>query len=106
MERGDTVGICMVNRPEVMLAILGAVKVGASVGLLNHHQRGEVLEHSQKIIDSKVVLIGAECAEAAGSVPREKWLGELIAVGTEVDLPFRDFTAGHRRALRSHLARG
>ncbi|MFN7244232.1 MAG: long-chain-acyl-CoA synthetase, partial [Dietzia cercidiphylli] len=90
------VGICMVNRPEVMLAILGAVKVGASVGLLNHHQRGEVLEHSQKIIESKVVLIGAECAEAAGSIPREKWLGELIAVGSEVDLPFRDFTAGHR----------
>lgn len=96
VERGDTVGICMVNRPEVMLAILGAVKVGASVGLLNHHQRGEVLEHSQKIIESKVVLIGAECAEAAGSIPREKWIGELIAVGSEVDLPFRDFTAGRR----------
>ncbi|AWH97535.1 long-chain-acyl-CoA synthetase [Dietzia psychralcaliphila] len=96
VERGDTVGICMVNRPEVMLAILGAVKVGASVGLLNHHQRGEVLEHSQKILDSKVILIGAECAEAAGSIPRENWRGELIAVGTEVDLPFREFTAGHR----------
>ncbi|WP_194861511.1 long-chain-acyl-CoA synthetase [Dietzia sp. SYD-A1] len=96
VRRGDTVGICMVNRTEVMLAILGAVKVGASVGLLNHHQRGEVLEHSQKIIDSKVVLMGAECAEAAASIPREKWLGELIAVGSESDLPFRGFSAGHR----------
>ncbi|MDV7999714.1 long-chain-acyl-CoA synthetase [Rhodococcus sp. IEGM 1408] len=94
--RGDTVGICMVNRTEVVLAILGAVKVGASVGLLNHHQSGEVLDHSQKILGSKVVLIGAECAEAACSVPRENWVGELIAVGTDVDLPFRGFTAGHR----------
>ena len=96
VERGDTVGICMVNRTEVMLAILGAVKVGASVGLLNHHQRGDVLDHSQKILDSKVVLLGAECVEAAGSIPREDWVGELIAVGSELELPFRGFPAGHR----------
>ena len=94
--RGDTVGICMGNRTEVLLAILGAVKVGASVGLLNHHQRGEVLDHSQKILESKLVLVGAECAEAVQSVPRENWIGELLAVSSEVDLPFRDFTAGHR----------
>ena len=94
--RGDTVGICMGNRTEVLLAILGAVKVGASVGLLNHHQRGEVLDHSQKILESTLVLVGAECAEAVQSVPRENWIGELLAVSSEVDLPFRDFTARHR----------
>lgn len=103
VQRGDTVGICMVNRPEVMLAILGAVKVGASVGLLNHHQRGEVLDHSQKILGSKVILMGAECAEAAASVPRENWIGELIAVSSQVDLPFREFTAGHRPDALSDL---
>ncbi|MDX2356340.1 long-chain-acyl-CoA synthetase [Dietzia sp. PP-33] len=94
--RGDTVGVCMVNRTEVMLAILGAVKVGAAVGLLNHHQRGDVLEHSQKILGSKVVIVGAECAEAVASIPRENWVGELIAAGSAIDLPFREFTAGHR----------
>ena len=94
--RGDTVGICMGNRTEVLLAILGAVKVGASVGLLNHHQRGEVLDHSQNILKSKLVLVGAECVEAVQSVPRENWIGELLAVSSEVDLPFRDFTARHR----------
>ena len=94
--RGDTVGICMGNRTEVLLAILGAVKVGASVGLLNHHQRGEVLDHSQNILKSKLVLVGAECVEAVQSVPRETWIGELLAVSSEVDLPFRDFTARHR----------
>ncbi|WP_314038750.1 long-chain-acyl-CoA synthetase [Dietzia sp. CH92] len=103
VKRGDTVGICMGNRTEVLLAILGAVKVGASVGLLNHHQRGEVLDHSQKILESKIVLVGAECAEAVQSVPRENWIGELIAVSSEVDLPFRDFTAGHRPEELSDL---
>lgn len=96
VERGDTVGICMANRTEVLLAILGAVKVGASVGLLNHHQSGEVLDHSQRILDSTIVLIGAECAEAACSVPRGNWIGDLVAVGTDVDLPYRGFAAGHR----------
>ena len=101
--RGDTVGICMTNRTEVMLAILGAVKVGASVGLLNHHQRGEVLDHSQKILGSKVVLVGAECAEAVQSIPRENWIGELIAVSSPIDLPFRDFRANHRPEELSDL---
>lgn len=103
VQRGDTVGICMVNRTEVMLAILGAVKVGASVGLLNHHQRGEVLDHSQKIIESKVVLVGAECAEAVQSVPRENWVGELVAVSSPIDLPFREFRANHRPEELSDL---
>ena len=94
--RGDVVGVCMSNRTEVMLAILGAVKAGASVGLLNHHQRGEVLDHSQKILQSRVVLIGAECAEAAASVSRENWIGELIAVSSPVDLPHSGLTAGDR----------
>lgn len=94
--RGDTVGICMANRSEVLLGILGAVKVGAAVGLLNHHQRGEVLDHSQKILDSRIVLVGAECAETAASVPRENWVGELIAVGSDIDLPNRGYTAGTR----------
>ena len=94
--RGDTVGVCMANRTEVLLAILGAVKLGASVGLLNHHQRGEVLDHSQQILEAKVVLVGAECVEAVCSVPREDWVGELIAVGSEVDLPYRGYSAGDR----------
>ena len=94
--RGDTVGVCMTNRTEVMLAILGAVKVGASVGLLNHHQRGEVLDHSQQILEAKVTLVGAECAEVVESLPSEDWIGELMAVSSPVDLPFRGFTAGDR----------
>lgn len=103
VKRGDTVGICMANRTEVLLAILGACKVGASVGLLNHQQRGDVLDHSQKILGSALVLVGAECAEAVQSVPRENWVGELVAVGSPVDLPHRGYTAGHRPEELSDL---
>ena len=101
--RGDVVGVCMSNRTEVMLAILGAVKAGASVGLLNHHQRGEVLDHSQKILSAKVTLVGAECADAANSVPRENWIGELIAVSSPIDLPQRGLVAGNRPESLSDL---
>ena len=101
--RGDTVGVCMTNRTEVMLAILGAAKAGASVGLLNHHQRGDVLDHSQKIIEPKVVLAGAECAETVNSIPREDWSGTLIAVSSPVDLPQRGLIAGDRPESMSDL---
>ncbi|GAA3509911.1 long-chain-acyl-CoA synthetase [Dietzia aurantiaca] len=103
VSRGDTVGVCMTNRTEVMLAILGAAKAGASVGLLNHHQRGDMLDHSQKIIESKVVLAGAECAETVNSIPREDWSGTLIAVSSPVDLPQRGLIAGDRPESMSDL---
>ena len=101
--RGDVVGVCMSNRTEVLLAILGAVKAGASVGLLNHHQRGEVLDHSQKILQARVTLVGAECADAVDSVPRENWIGELVAVSSPVDLPQRGLIAGDRPESLSDL---
>ena len=101
--RGDTVGVCMTNRTEVMLAILGAVKAGASVGLLNHHQQGDVLDHSQKILESKVVLVGSECEETVNSVPREDWIGKLIAVSSPIDLPYRGLIAGDRPESMSDL---
>ena len=101
--RGDTVGVCMTNRTEVMLAILGAVKAGASVGLLNHHQQGDVLDHSQKILESKVVLVGSECEESFNSVPREDWIGKLIAVSSPIDLPYRGLIAGDRPESMSDL---
>ena len=96
VRRGDTVGICVTNRPEVLLCMLGAVKLGAAVGLLNHHQRGDVLDHSQQILGSRVVLVGAECGEAFASIPRDVWVGDLLAVDTTVDLAQHEFTAGTR----------
>lgn len=63
----DVVGILAENRPETLLVALAAVKLGAAAGMLNHNQRGEVLAHSQRVLDSRVLVVGAECREALDS---------------------------------------
>lgn len=65
---GDTVALLMENRPEVLAAVAGTAKLGAIAGMLNHHQRGEVLLHSINLVKPSVLLVGAECAEAWESI--------------------------------------
>lgn len=70
---GDAVAILMENRAEVLACVAAVVKLGAVAGMLNHHQRGEVLAHSLKLTGAKVVVVGEECREAlesAGCTPR------------------------------------
>ncbi|WP_454195362.1 long-chain-acyl-CoA synthetase [Nocardia sp. Marseille-Q1738] len=67
--RGDVVGVLMTNRPETLFVVLATVKLGATVGLLNHHQRGDVLAHSFGLLGSVLNVVGAECAEAIDSLP-------------------------------------
>jgi fatty-acyl-CoA synthase len=69
VEAGSVVGIMATNRPETLLAALAAVKLGAIAGMLNHNQRGEVLAHSLSVLDSRVLVVGAECRAALDSVP-------------------------------------
>lgn len=66
---GDVVGILAENRPETLLVALAAVKLGAAAGMLNHNQRGDVLAHSIRVLDSKVTVVGAECRAAFDTVP-------------------------------------
>ena len=53
---GDVVGIMLRNSPESVLLMLATVKCGAISGMLNHHQRGDVLEHSLGLLSAKVVV--------------------------------------------------
>ncbi|MBF6300681.1 long-chain-acyl-CoA synthetase [Nocardia amamiensis] len=69
VRRGDVVGVLMTNRPETMFLVLATVKLGATAGLLNHHQRDQVLAHSFGLLGSVLNVVGAECAEAIGSLP-------------------------------------
>ncbi|MGH3431297.1 MAG: long-chain-acyl-CoA synthetase [Thermocrispum sp.] len=78
---GGVVGILAANRPETLLVALATVKLGGIAGMLNYQQRGEVLNHSQQLLDSTVLVVGAESAEALATVPR----GEVR--GTVLDLP-------------------
>ncbi|PXX68823.1 fatty-acyl-CoA synthase [Nocardia tenerifensis] len=68
VRRGEVVGVLMTNRPETLFTVLASVKLGATVGLLNHHQRDQVLAHSFGLLDSVLNVVGEECAEALDSL--------------------------------------
>ena len=61
---GDTVGVLMKNRPELLVAVAAAVKLGAIAGLLNHHQRQAALAHSIGLLKTRVLIVSAECQDA------------------------------------------
>ena len=62
--RGDVVGIMLRNSPNTVLMMLAAVKCGAIAGMLNYHQRGEVLAHSLGLLDAKVLVVESDLIDA------------------------------------------
>ncbi|KZS55476.1 long-chain-acyl-CoA synthetase FadD6 [Mycobacterium ostraviense] len=61
---GDVVGIMLRNSPNTVLAMLAVVKCGAVAGMLNYHQRGEVLAHSLGLLDAKLLLVESDLVSA------------------------------------------
>lgn len=78
--RGDVVGIMQRNSPDVVLTMLAAVKCGAVAGMLNHHQREEVLAHSIGLLDARVVVAEADLIEPIRSSGAQLSGVELISV--------------------------
>jgi fatty-acyl-CoA synthase len=68
VQRGDVVGVLAKNSMRTLLVALAAVKLGATAGMLNFNQRGEVLDHSLGILDSRVLVVDPECVEALESL--------------------------------------
>ncbi|MFC9996726.1 long-chain-acyl-CoA synthetase [Nocardia sp. NPDC127526] len=107
VKRGDVVGILMVNRPEALLTVLAAVKLGATAGLLNHNQRDTVLQHSFGLLDSVVDVIGEECADALETLteprPNLLWSADMEAAARTADAGnpavTEQITAGERAYL-------
>ena len=62
--RGDVVGIMLRNSPNAVLMMLAAVKCGAIAGMLNYHQRGEVLAHSLGLLDAKALIVETDLIDA------------------------------------------
>jgi fatty-acyl-CoA synthase len=52
------------NSPNAVLAMLAAVKCGAIAGMLNYHQRGEVLAYSLGLLDAKVLIAETDLVSA------------------------------------------
>ena len=60
---GDVVGIMLRNSPQTVLLMLAVVKCGAIAGMLNYHQRGDVLAHSIGLLDAKAVVAETDLIE-------------------------------------------
>jgi acyl-CoA synthetase (AMP-forming)/AMP-acid ligase II len=58
--KGDAVGILVENRPEILFAVAGAVKLGAIAAVINTNQRHDALLHSFKLCGAKLYVIGEE----------------------------------------------
>ncbi|MBY6365653.1 long-chain-acyl-CoA synthetase [Rhodococcoides corynebacterioides] len=68
VRRGDVVGVLAKNSMRTLLVALAAVKLGATAGMLNFNQRGEVLDHSLGILDARVLVVDEDCLEALDSL--------------------------------------
>jgi fatty-acyl-CoA synthase len=60
---GDVVGIMLRNSPDSVLLMLATVKCGATAGMLNYHQRGNVLAHSIGLLNAKAVVAESDLVE-------------------------------------------
>ncbi|MBX7432499.1 long-chain-acyl-CoA synthetase FadD6 [Mycobacterium sp. Y57] len=63
---GDVVGLMLRNSPESVLLMLAAVKCGAIAGMINFHQRGDVLKHSLGLLGARVVVAEVDFVEPIG----------------------------------------
>jgi fatty-acyl-CoA synthase len=60
---GDVVGIVLRNSPQSVLLMLATVKCGAIAGMLNYHQRGDVLKHSFGLLGARAVITETDLIE-------------------------------------------
>jgi fatty-acyl-CoA synthase len=61
---GDVVGIMLRNSPESVLLMLAVVKCGAIAGILNYHQRSDVLAHSIGLLGAKAIVAETDLVDA------------------------------------------
>ncbi len=62
--QGDVVAIMLRNSPNAVLAMLATVKCGAVAGMLNYHQRGDVLAHSLGLLNPKLLIAETDLVSA------------------------------------------
>ncbi|MCV7180285.1 long-chain-acyl-CoA synthetase FadD6 [Mycolicibacterium sphagni] len=91
--RGDVVGIMLRNSPNTVLMMLAAVKCGAVAGMLNYHQRSDVLAHSIGLLKATVVVAESDLIdpikESGAEAAQLTTIEELVeqAEGKSTDNP-------------------
>ena len=68
IKKGDAVAMFVDNRPELLFAVAGTVKLGAIAAMINSRQHGRALEHSLRVSKAKLVVVGEELWEAFAEV--------------------------------------
>ncbi len=77
---GDVVGLMLRNSPNAVLLMLATVKCGAVAGMLNYHQRGDVLEHSIGLLDAKVLVVEDDLSDHVTECGVQLDAGVLVSV--------------------------
>ncbi|WLQ14221.1 long-chain-acyl-CoA synthetase [Hahella aquimaris] len=65
--RGDVIALNLENRPELLAALAGALKLGAAGAMINTSLRGDALAHCLNLTRPKLVVVGEEQLEAIAS---------------------------------------
>jgi len=68
---GDRIAVNLENRPELLIIVMAAQKLGAIAGMVNTSQTNEALAHSLKLIDPQLIIVGAECLENMDTINDE-----------------------------------
>src|SRR5699024_9651441 len=71
LKKGDTIAVNIENRPELLVTVLAAAKIGVCSALVNTSQRGRVLTHSINLVEPKLLIVGAELVDAVEEVRSE-----------------------------------
>lgn len=61
LQCGDVAAILMQNRPEFLFAWFGLHLLGVKAALINTDAVGKALVHAVELVDSRLILLGAEC---------------------------------------------
>lgn len=60
----DVVGIMLRNSPDAVLMMLAVAKCGGVAGMLNYHQRGDVLAHSLGVLGATLLVAESDLVDA------------------------------------------
>ena len=76
----DVVGVMLRNSPNAVLTMLAAVKCGAVAGMLNYHQRGEVLAHSLGLLAKRSWSRSPTWSARSPTAAARSQTGEVLTV--------------------------
>ncbi len=74
---GDVVALLVDNRPETLMLVAAAAKLGAAAAMCNTKQRGDVLAHSLATVEPRAIVVGTELAAAFADVRGDDRLAGL-----------------------------